>query len=225
MKKQLSLSLLIILLGSAALVVPAIAGGKGWIRIEPHAFDPPDPVILESPATFYVNLTSANKEVVDPQLLLITSKACLDGLSGPITVSWNWEPYVPPVGVSPFTEVDPKAGGADKWIPLEADGYGKIYEADSLASHLESGEDTIWYAYVDMPVDGNKIEGTDLYEFVLTVPSSAPRVLVYVFGEDAKVPPTRPGFVIPEIAFGSIAVLALMMAALFLRGRVQIIPQ
>ena len=66
---------------------------------------------------------------------------------------------------------------------------------------------------------------TDLYEFVLTVPSSAPRVLVYVFGECAKVPPSRPGFVIPEIAFGSIAVLALMMAALFLRGRVQIIPQ
>jgi len=225
MKKLLSLSLLI-LLGSAALVIPVFAGGKGWIRIEPHAFDPPDPIILGSPATFYVNLTSADKEVDDPQLLLITSKACLDGLNGDlITVSWSWEPYVPPMEVSPFIEVDPKAGGADKWIPPEAAGYGKIYEADSLASHLESGEDTIWYAYVDMPVDGNIIKGTDLYEFTLTVPSSAPRVLVYVFGECAKVPPTRPGFVIPEIALGPIAALALMMAALFLRGRVQIISQ
>ena len=221
----MSLSLLIVVLGSAALVMPVIAGGKGWIRIEPHAFDPPDPIILASPATFYVNLTSAGKEVLDPQLLLVTSKACLDGLSGPITVSWNWEPYPSPIEVTPFLEVDPKAGGADKWIPPEADGFGQIYEADSLASHLESGEDTIWYAYVDMPVAGNKIGGTDLYELIITVDSTAPRVLVYVFGEDAKVPPTRPGFVIPEIPLGPIVALTTMMAALFLRGRVSLVTK
>ena len=119
MKKLLSLSLLI-LLGSAALVIPVFAGGKGWIRIEPHAFDPPDPIILGSPATFYVTLTSADKEADDPQLLLITSKACLDGLNGGlITVSWSWEPYVPPMEVSPFFEVDPKAGGADTKLASE----------------------------------------------------------------------------------------------------------
>jgi hypothetical protein len=195
-----------------------LAGEPGWIRIEPHAFDPPDPITVKSPATFYVTVID-HKTIVNPQLLLVTSKACLNGLSDGITISWDWDPYVPTVELikDDFNEVDPKA--EPKWIPPEGDGFGKVYEADSLASHLESGEDTIWYCYVDMPVDGNQITDEDEYVLTITVPSTSPRVLVYVFGVESKVPPTRPGFIIPEFAFGTILAVASMIAALLLRGR------
>jgi hypothetical protein len=74
-----------------------------------------------------------------------------------------------------------------------------------------------------MPVDGNQITGEDEYvELTITVPSTSPRVLVYVFGVKSKVPPTKPGFIIPEFAFGTILAVASMMAALLLRGRFSI---
>ena len=91
MKCKSSIILLTILFVSSILIsIPVYSGGEGWIRIEPHAFDQPDPIVLPSPATFYVTVVD-NKVVNNPQLLLVTSEACLDGLDGnPITISWGW---------------------------------------------------------------------------------------------------------------------------------------
>jgi len=111
----------------------------------------------------------------------------------------------------------------DKWIPPEVNIFGKIYEASSLASHLDSGEDTIWYCYIDIPVNDDKIFDTDEYvKLTVTVPSTSPRVLVYVFGDESKVPNSRPGFVIPEFALGTIMAVASMMAALSLRKKISL---
>ena len=118
---QIALSLFMV---SGLLVgIPVLAGGQGQIRIEPHAFDPPDPVIVESPATF--NITVVKQTAYNPQLLLVTTEACLDGLGdgGVISYSWDWEPYVPAFGLSilDFTPID------KGWVPPEGAGFGKIY--------------------------------------------------------------------------------------------------
>lgn len=199
--------------------IPVLAGGQGQIRIEPHAFDPPDPVIVESPATF--NITVVEQTAYDPQLLLVTTEACLDGLGdgGVISYSWDWEPYVPAFGLSKldFTSID------KGWVPPEGAGFGKIYQAKSLRSHLGVEDEFIYYVYIDMPVDDDEIAEGDSYNVTISVPSESPRVLVYAFGVDSKVPPTRPGFIIPEFGIGTIAALGSMVAALFLRKRVSII--
>ena len=225
--KHLKSYLFAIILLSIFAGIPVFAGGQGSIRIEPHAFDPPDPVTLSSPASFNVTVNK-NKIAYNPQLLLVTSNKCLEDLSGPITVSWDWimDPYYTPIGLDKdsFIEVDPKSNSPQvKWIPPEVNIFGNIYEASSLASHLDSGEDTIWYCYIDMPVNDDKIIDTDEYvKLTVTVPSTSPRVLVYVFGDESKVPNSRPGFVIPEFALGTIMAVASMMAALSLRKKISL---
>ena len=57
------------------------------IRIEPHAFDPPDPVMLSSPATFKISITEHT--AYDPHILLVMTKACYEGLTGNILVTWT----------------------------------------------------------------------------------------------------------------------------------------
>ncbi len=214
--RYLTLALSLFVVSALIMGIPVLAGGQGQIRIEPHAFDPPDPVIVGSPATF--NITVVEQTAIDPQLLLVTTEACLDGLGvgGVISVSWDWEPYIPAFGLSKleFTPID------KGWIPLESDGFGKIYQAKSLRSHLGVEDEFIYYAYLDMPVDGDEIAEGDSYNVTIAVSSMSPRVLVYAFGVDSKVPPTRPGFVIPEFGVGTIAALGLMAAALFILKRV-----
>ena len=217
--RYLMLALSLFMMSALIVGIPVWAGGQGQIRIEPHAFDPPDPVIVGSPATF--NITVVEHTARDPQLLLVTTKVCLDGLGegGLILVSWDWNPYIPAVGLpaGAFTPID------KGWIPPESDGFGKIYQAKSLRSHLGVEDELIYYAYLDMLVDGNEIAEGDSYNVTITVPSTSPRVLVYAFGVDSKVPPTRPGFVIPEFGIGTIAALGSMVVALLLRKRVSII--
>ena len=217
--RYLTLVLSLFVVSGLIVGIPVWAGGQGQIRIEPHAFDPPDPVMVESPATF--NITVVEHTAIDPQLLLVTTEACLDGLGvdGVILVSWDWEPYIPAVGLSKleFTSID------KGWIPPESDGFEKIYQAKSLRSHLGVEDEFIYYSYLDMPVDADKIAEGDSYNVTIIVPSTSPRVLVYAFGVDSKVPPTRPGFVISEFGIGTIAALGSMIVALFLRKRVSII--
>ena len=190
------------------------AGGQGQIRIEPHAFDPPDPVILNTPAIF--TITVVEHTANNPKILLVISEDCYNGL-GMITVDWNWDPYLASLGFtkSSFTWID------KGWVPDSGDGFGKLYQAKSLKDHLGVPEDEgIYFAYGPMPPSA--IEKGDIFEVTITVDSSAPRALVYVFGCDSKVPPTRPGFIIPEIPLGTIATLLAMISALYLRNKVSI---
>jgi hypothetical protein len=63
---------------------------------------------------------------------------------------------------------------------------------------------------------------SDAKEITITLDSSEPRMLVYLMGKseddaalfDVRVPPTNPGFVIPEVAIGSIMTAVAMFAAL-----------
>jgi len=211
---------------SALLVgIPVLAGGQGQIRIEPHAFDPPDPVTVESPATF--EITVVEHTAYNPQLLLVTTGACLQGLGGgAIIISWDWMgPYYTPVGLpaGAFADLDNFTDIDKGWVPPDDAGFEKIYQAKSLRSHLGVEDEVIYYVYIDMPVDDDEIAEGDSYNVTITVSSTSPRVLVYAFGVDSKVPPTRPGFIIPEFGLGTIAALGSMVAALFLRKRASVI--
>lgn len=202
--KILTLSLTIL---SLVLGVRVIGGKKqGQIIIEPHAFDPPDPVTVTSPATFYITVKEHTAK--NPQILFVMSEECYDeGINPIITISREWDPYCPDGALKKdaFTWIED--GGVPGGI------WGDIYQAKSLRDHLGVPEEKgvgIWYAYVDMCVDEIKEENPP-YEITVTVNSPSPRVLVYVFGEESKVPPTRPGFIIPEFTFGTVmSILALL---------------
>ena len=201
---------------SLVLGIPVMGEGKGQIRIEPHAFDPPDPITVTSPATF--TITVEEHTAIDPQILLVVSEPCYDGGPAPpdpfITIFREWAPYHPETALTKddFDWID------KGWVPPEPDGYGKLYQARSLRDHLGVPEDEgIWYAYVDMCVE--EIKEGDSYEITVTVYSSSVRCLVYAFGVESKVPPTRPGFIIPEFTFGTVTALVSMISALFLIKR------
>ena len=88
-----------------------------------------------------------------------------------------------------------------------------------LSQYLGGGDQTPIFSYM------LGIDGDDEYALTITAPSSDPRVLVYVFGICTKVPPTRPGFIVPEYPIGTIIAVVSMMAALMLRNRVLFIKK
>jgi hypothetical protein len=97
----------------------------GTIRIEPHAFDLPDPMVVSSPAT--LNVTVTEHTAYDPQIFLVMTKACHEGLTGNVTVTWTG-------GNLNFTPADftPANTGEAPHSTPKAD-----YTVASLQDHLE----------------------------------------------------------------------------------------
>ena len=92
------------------------------------------------------------------------------------------------------------------------DGYptGIRFTVASLKDHLGIGGTTqsIYWILVDFP-SGATINGLTKYPVEITLDSTSPKMLVYVYGKsvdslaadyDMKVPPTNPGFMVPEPA-------------------------
>lgn len=81
------------------------------------------------------------------------------------------------------------------------------YQVSALKEHIgvnDTADDTLWYAYG--PFLSGPITQTP-QTFNVTLPSTHPRMLVYAIGKsrcsqifDMRVPPTRPGFLIPDLA-------------------------
>lgn len=198
MKKIALISLAVIL---TALVSPALAG-VGNIRITPAL-----PIMLSSPATFTVDVTTGSS--YDPHILLVMTDACYDGLSGNVLVTWTG-------GSVSFASGDFESavnGNIPDDIPMFS---GADYTVASCMSHLGTSEQ-IWWA--DKPFLSGPITTTPT-SFTVTFSSTSPKMLVYAVGMssetgtefDMKVPPTIPGFVIPELvpvllALGSFAAL------------------
>jgi len=190
----------LIALAMVLLIVPSVKAGTGNIRI-----DPTWPVMLESPATFEIWVEGGAAESNDPNILLVMTEACWDGLTGNVEVSWSG-------GSVSFMKGDftPVQVNSDK-VPPSGTTEGACYTVASLKDHLDEGlsvplsaDDTIYWAMSDFlgvdPLTGEK------QTFTVTLPSTAPRMLVYALGKsdpagdfDMKVPPTRPGFMVPEL--------------------------
>jgi len=201
MNKIALISLAVIL---TALVSPALAG-VGDIRITPAL-----PIMLSSPATFSVAVQTGSSH--DPYIFLVMTSECHAGLSGNVVVSWSG-------GSVSFSALDftSDSVNSDK-IPPAADGYtvANGYTVASCKSHLGTSE-PVFYAFAPfLASDLSKTPQT----FTITFSSTNPKMLVYALGKssntvnefDMRVPPTIPGFVIPELvpvlmALGSFAAL------------------
>lgn len=204
MKRTMLLSLLIFLIASAAPVLAT--GGTGQIRIQPAL-----PIMLTSPATFNISVTSGVS--YDPQILLVMTDACHQSLIGNVVVQWSNGT----VSFAPGDFTSDNTNG-DK-VPPSGTSNGATYTVASLKSHLGTS-DAIWWAY--KPFLSGAILTTTPEKFTITFSSTNPKMLVYALGKssstatdfDMKVPNTIPGFVIPELAtlllaLGSFGALAL----------------
>lgn len=177
-----------ILIPLIAVLVLVVAAGPvyalGTIRIEPS-----NPTMVSSPATFNISVTE--HPAADPHILLVMTKACYNGLTGSVQVTWTG-------GSISFSAVDFTAATTGKVPPSTPDAD---YTVASLQDHLGvSHSEEVYYAFG--PFLAGPITQTE-QTFVVTLPSTAPKMLVYAIGKsstdfDNKVPPTIPGFVVPE---------------------------
>jgi hypothetical protein len=172
----------------AVMLLVAVAGpvyALGTIRIEPS-----NPTMVSSPATFNISVTEHPAD--DPHILLVMTKACHNGLTGNVEVTWSG-------GSQSFPAADFTTATTGKVPPSTPDAD---YTVASLQDHLGvSHSEDVYYAFG--PFLSGSITQT-AQTFVVTLPSTAPRMLVYAIGKsstdfDNKVPPTIPGFVVPEL--------------------------
>jgi hypothetical protein len=187
MKKTVLLCLAIFLIAS----VSPVFAGTGQIRMQPAL-----PIMLSSPATFSISVTTGTS--YDPQILLVMTNACHEGLTGNVVVTWSG-------GTVSFAKADFTSDdtNGDK-VPPSGTTNGASYTVASCKDHL-GVSDPIWWAY--KPFLAGPITTTPT-EFTITFSSTHPKMLVYALGKsdqtatdfDMKVPNTIPGFVVPELA-------------------------
>jgi len=168
--------------------------------------DPALPVMVGTEQTFDVWVEgSADNPTTDPHILLVMTDACYDGGITIVTVtdatigSWNSETEHTEGITVPHTGVVAGTG----------------YTVASLMDHLGTTE-TIWWTLAPLAI--GDITDTPK-QFTVSIQSVAPRMLVYVLGKTGgsedfnnRVPPTKPGFMIPEPA--TIVAVALSLMAL-----------
>lgn len=198
---------LIVAFAIALVIMPSVKAETGTIRIETPEGDY-WPIMLESPATFEIWVQGAGNPTSDPHILLVMTEACHLGLTGNVVVTWTG-------GSASFSsgEFTPVTENSDKVPP--SDTYpiftGAGYTAASLKDHLSYGlsepissTETIYWAW--KPFLNGEALTHDHQSFSVDLPSTEPRMLVYALGKtngstlfDNKVPPTRPGFMVPEL--------------------------
>jgi len=194
---------------ASPLTVQAHTGeATGALRITPHGSYYPEPIMLSSPATF--NITAIDhKTVCDPHVVLVMTNASYQGLTGDVTVEWVG-------GYISFTKAGFTAvSDNNAYVPPSGTTEGARYLVSSLKSHIGvngTADDTLWYVYgAFLSYCVNQTPQT----FTVTLPSTNPRMLVYAIGKisafnlfsikcfdyfNTRVPPTMPGFVVPDLA-------------------------
>lgn len=215
-RKSFSLLMMTIVLLSTPIAFVAAPGGTGSLRINPHW-----EIITASPAEF--NISTQTGVAYDPHIFLVIPQSCWNGLSltEDTTVTWIGGSS-PPIAKGDW--IGPEDSNGDKLPPGASNGAG--YTVGSLKSHLGLSE-PVYYIFepiFDLPDDKLTTNGANV---TITLHSSAPRMLVYALGKqeqasslyDVSVPPTQPGFVVPEVPLGTLMGLASMMAALILLAK------
>ena len=208
MKRPILLVMVITLLMIATSPVFASGEFTGSLRISPAL-----PVMVESPATFEVWLQPPPAPPAnDPNIVLVMTEASYSGLTGDVVVSWTGGSISFSAGV--FIAV--KTGD----VPPSGTTEGGRYTVASLQDHLGvSHSDMVYYVYglfLASPI-------TQTHQtFTVTLPSTNPRMLVYAIGKNNgstlfnnKVPPTIPGFVVPELGPALLALASFSALALY----------
>jgi hypothetical protein len=199
-KKYIVYTTLAIILVTTLTFTFAFAG-TGNIRIEP-----PLPIATESPAHFKVNVTGKDN-ANDPHVFLVITESCY--LTSPVAnVSWDG-------GFIVLSSWNMNNTNSAKLPPGASNGAG--YTVASLKSHLNTPEPIYWS--MASILGGSPIVPGEIYDLRVELDSDDPEMLVYVMGKsgsgefDMRVPPTIPGFVIPEIPLGSLSALLTMAAS------------
>jgi hypothetical protein len=214
MKKYLILGMILLLIS-----IPCVMA----LRI-----DPAWPVMLESPATFTVwgQTTPSYDTVMD----FVVSEDCYNGMGADPVIEVTYDPGT---GVETIITINKAyfvdyTVNSDKYPDFPNVEEGAKYTVASLKDHLSYdlsvpiGEtDTIYIANQRMGHEDFDPLGSEPKEVTITLDSTAPRMLIYMHGAsedggnyDLKVPPTIPGFIVPEVAIGSIMAVAAMFTAL-----------
>jgi hypothetical protein len=209
MKHTKTFFLLLTVMTLLSISTPAFAG-TGSIRI-----DPPLPDMTASPAEFEIWAQSGVAN--DPHIFLVITQECWAGLSADTTVDWGGSPIIIETG----DWNGPESTNGDKLPPGTTPGAG--YTVASLKDHLDTDGPIYWVFY---PILGGA-QLTSVHETItVSLSSDDPEMLVYILGKspdsddfDTRVPPTIPGFVVPEIPLGTIMGLASMIAALAIYAR------
>jgi len=140
-----------------------------------------------------------------PQLFLVMTETCWDGLT---KVEIDFHDDGPPVDATIFPDDFIEKTDDDKWLPPSYP-EGIRYTVASLKDHLGIGgtDESIYWTLVTFPTDDTIT--SNIYYVKITLDSTDPKMMVYVFGKtvdstdapyDMKVPPTNPGFMVPEPA-------------------------
>lgn len=221
----------------AVIISPAFSelssGGVGTIRIEPHGSYYGDPIMLNSPATFNISVMPSADPTCDPHIFLVMTNTSYYGLTDDVTVEWTGDS----IADLTITSWHMETNNSVKVPPGTVE--GAAYTVASLKDHLETFE-PIWWAFESfLGPDGYLTQ--EPQEFTVTLPSTEPRMLVYALGKigvyqtcavqtplsigscvvcptglfDNNVPPTKPGFVVPELSTILLAAASFSAFALF----------
>jgi len=210
---------------------PVLGEGQGTIRIEPHGSYYPLPIMLSSPATFNISVQPSADPTCDPHLFLVITNDTYNQLvNGMLTVTVNWTAVdFTNINVGDWNGPETENGKeVPDNVPLDT-GIG--YTVASLKDHLNTS-DPIYWSLTSIFGPGAFLTQTP-QEFTLTLPSETPRMLVYALGKigeyddggsvvcpgltapfNNRVPPTKPGLVVPEL--GTILLIAAPFCALAL---------
>lgn len=203
MKKIALVVVLIALFAFTINPIKAEGEATGTIRISPAL-----PIMTESPATFEIWVQGAGDPTYFPHILLVMTYECWDGLTGNVVVSWTGD------SIS-FAKGD-FAMADSGYVPPGGTTNGGRYTVASLKDHL--GTDGPVYWAMDAFITG-PLHTSPHQTFTVTLSSTEPRMLVYALGKTScptvlqvpldpepscgdffnnKVPPTIPGFIVPE---------------------------
>jgi len=221
MKRRIALVALAMTIVLATVPFAYAGNATGTIRLGPIVW----PIAVDSPADFQVWVEGEGDPTYDPHVLLVMTEDCWNGLTGDVVVNWtgdsvSFNKLINFTGVTSNPEYVPPAGTTS----------GARYTVASLKDHLSYGlsepissDETVYWAmgaFLDDPLTGIP------QNFTVNLSSTDPRMLVYVLGKTEegsevfdnyitrKVPPTAPGFIVPEIPFGTIAAFIVMFGAL-----------
>ena len=214
-KHRLRVLLLQIVLLSTLIGITPVFGGTGSIRI-----DPPLPQVVTSPPADFTIWVQDNSTVYNPIIFLAMTNTSYQSLTGSVTVTW----YDGDGGFATIPIATWQKPGSNSKLPPNAS-PGAGYQIASIKSHLGETEEEIWWAtaeILDEPLYGLQNKTITVY-----LPATSPDMMVYILGSssetgdtydyDMKVPNTGGSRVyIPEVPYGTIAVMASMLVALFL---------
>jgi hypothetical protein len=194
---------------------------NGELVIIPHGSYYPLPIMLSSPATFTIE--SGNTTIgLFPYIVLVMTKASYDGLTAPVRVNWTGTSGQYNETIFPKTSFSATTTGYIPDTTVTPFDTGR-YAVSNLKEHLGvngTQNDVLYYTFG--PFFGGTAIGRIPRQFTVTLPSTKPRMLVLAIARSGvcaaffnmRVPPCRPGFIVPEtppifIALASFAAIGL----------------